>query len=380
MALLSKPSAVMVPMLLGVIDRFMLGRPSRRVARSLLPLLVMAGAIAVVGRLVQPPLKVALIGWAWRPLVAMDSLAFYARKLVMPWDLAVAYGRHPAAARMSGQLLWTWIVPAAGALAAWKWRRGRPWLPAAALIFALAPAPVLGLLPFDYQRISTVADHYVYLALLGPALLIAGVVASTARTGSSRAADCVRRCCCALVAAMLVFLAYDARIQLRYWRTNLEVWEHAVAVAPRCAEAHENLAFAFGDLGGAGDVEREAREFAIAVQLKPEDLRDRDLYAGALMAAGHVNEAIDQMLAVMRLQEQRDAKGAIRPDEDRLTAYRSLGELLLAKRRSAEAAALFRKVLGQVPGDRKARHGLTLCALELPSRERDGAGAPNGTR
>jgi tetratricopeptide (TPR) repeat protein len=232
---------------------------------------------------------------------------------------------------------------------------------------------VLGWIRFDYQRISTVADHYVYLAMSGPALVLCGLItlsrprspeaphihAGLGSTGlaAGRAYGCV-------AAALLAVLAVDSFHQLGYWRTNLAIWQHAVAIAPNCPEAHENLGFAYSDLGPRYAKE-QAREFGIAVKMKPDNVRDRDLLAGALIATGQVDRAIEQMKITMLLQERHDRPGAKLPDE-RLAAYLSLGDLLLAKNRPDEAAQMFRKILRQLPNDPTARQHLELCVFRLP--------------
>ena len=52
--------------------------------------------------------------------------------------LTIAYGHNPVAVRASGELLWTWLIPVTAAIIAFACRRGRPWLPASLLVFALA--------------------------------------------------------------------------------------------------------------------------------------------------------------------------------------------------------------------------------------------------
>lgn len=112
--------------------------------------------------------------------LAGDALAFYATKLVAPWNLCVAYGRMP---RFVIDLPHTPAVAAAAALAlaavfllprlaAWR-------LPT--LLFVVALLPVLGFVPFVFQNQSTVADRYASLALLGPALGVTGLVAAVTR-------------------------------------------------------------------------------------------------------------------------------------------------------------------------------------------------------
>ena len=46
-----------------------------------------------------------------------------------------------------------------------------------ALLWPILLVPVLGLIPFSYQRISTVADHYNYMPLAAVAVTVSYVVA-----------------------------------------------------------------------------------------------------------------------------------------------------------------------------------------------------------
>src|SRR5207248_102963 len=111
---------------------------------------------------------------AWeRPLVAADALAFYLVKLVFPRDLVVAYGRTPDRVLSQPQVYVAWMLPAAVAAMIWLWRPGRRWLGAAALLVLAGLGPTLGLVNFDFQYFSTVADHYLYLPMFGVALGLA---------------------------------------------------------------------------------------------------------------------------------------------------------------------------------------------------------------
>src|SRR3954447_26553564 len=95
----------------------------------------------------------------------------------MIWPVAMApdYARRPEVVmRMAGGA-WPyliWIVPAALTAWAWRGRRARPWALAGLAVFVAGIAPVLGLTPFQFQFTSTVADHYLYLAMFGPAVVL----------------------------------------------------------------------------------------------------------------------------------------------------------------------------------------------------------------
>ncbi len=71
-------------------------------------------------------------------------------------------------------------------LAAWLWyqRTRVPWLVSTAGVFVAGLLPVLGLVPFAFQAYSTVADRYVYIAMLGPALALAWGWRSSSSAGS----------------------------------------------------------------------------------------------------------------------------------------------------------------------------------------------------
>src|SRR5205823_5722669 len=139
-----------------------------KILLSLLPWFAMTIPIALEGRRVQPATIVPDIALWARPLVAADALCFYLWKLIAPASLAADYARTPASIIQSGAIYWTWIAPATVfGLAIW-YRKRWPALLLAVVFFFAAPLPVLGLVKFVYQFFSTVSDHYVYVAMLGP--------------------------------------------------------------------------------------------------------------------------------------------------------------------------------------------------------------------
>src|SRR5207302_490970 len=109
--------------------------------------------------------------------IAGDALAFYLYKFVCPTALTLDYARKPAWMINHVWFYWTWLAPAGAAAAIRLWRPGRRWLGAAALLLLAGLLPVLGLVPFEFQGYSTVADHYMYLAMLGPSLAGAWLLA-----------------------------------------------------------------------------------------------------------------------------------------------------------------------------------------------------------
>ena len=143
--------------------------------------LVLAVLWGLFASQVQPPVPGAFIPPLWaRFLIAGDTVSFYLYKLGVPVWLGPDYGRTPEVMLAQPWLLClTGLVP--WGLAVWLWyKRTRvPWLVAAAGVFVAGLLPNLGLVPFAFQAFSTVADRYMYIALLGPAFALAwGLVQS----------------------------------------------------------------------------------------------------------------------------------------------------------------------------------------------------------
>src|SRR6185312_3258202 len=173
LGMLSKPTGMITPGLALTIDLLILKRPWREVVRSIVPWFLVALPCPIWTRICQPNrLQIDLPLWQ-RPLIATDALTFYLCKIIFPWRLTYDYGRSPWVAFARGWALWTWIVPAAIATAVCLNRKRSTVPSAAAILLVIGVAPVLGLTVFDFELMSTVADHYLYVAMLGPALLTA---------------------------------------------------------------------------------------------------------------------------------------------------------------------------------------------------------------
>jgi tetratricopeptide (TPR) repeat protein len=238
-----------------------------------------------------------------RPLVALDAIAFYIGKLLWPIHLAVDYGRTPMIAEDRGWLWWTWLIPVAiAALLAWRPKRE---LIAAALIFVIAIAPVLGFVPFLFQYYTTVADHYLYLAMLGPALALAWVLARWHQSW-------LRIVC----AAAIVLLAVLSIRQTGIWQNDHTLFAHTMRVNPDSFLARHNPGTALvreGDLtmGTRESLEKfsQARDLYVeAIAIRKKVNRGKDDYYDAhqnlaltLERLGLWEAALDERLTAVRI-------------------------------------------------------------------------------
>jgi Flp pilus assembly protein TadD len=229
LALLTKPTIILLPVILAVIEIVIRRRRLASVAALLGPvLLVGAVPIAIATQQAQPAVGVNP-PVVLRPLIAADALAFYLRQIALPLNLAPDYGRSPHWLMNDGSraLFTTWVIPfTVFAAAAVAWRRTR-WPAVVCAVFVLALAPMLGLVPFDYQRYSTVADRYAYFALVAPAMLVA---AGLARRPS--------RWAFAAAGAAAVTLGATSNALSRNWRDTDRFYEYAASRNPDSFAAH----------------------------------------------------------------------------------------------------------------------------------------------
>ncbi|HEY1628841.1 MAG TPA: tetratricopeptide repeat protein, partial [Tepidisphaeraceae bacterium] len=221
-----------------------------------------------------------------RPLVAMDAIGFYLWKIFWPLKLGVDYGRTPQSVIASHSILWTLpLLVAAVALVCWT--RGIRCLAIGLIIFILALLPVLGLIPFEFQAYSTVADRYVYLGMLGPAIVVVRILSKARSSWIWSAAFLL---CC--IAAALSFR------QARTWHDGMSISNQALLANPRSWASHGYIA--------ALDVEanqpREAIEHAqLAVEMNPQYGKAFDTLGQAyarLNLRGHAAAAYRRAIAI----------------------------------------------------------------------------------
>lgn len=289
LALLSKPSAVAMPAVALVATWALLGRRPRETARLWVGWLALAIPFVLCSRALQlDPVSASATPWPDRPRIAADAIGFYVAKVVAPVSLGVDYGRTPGSVLDSGGWHYPGVAVLFGAFALASCRRV---LVGAALLFAGALAPVLGLVPFGFQEYSTVADRYVYLAMLGPALALAWGVNSrpSARVGAA-------------VACVLLAFGVRSSLQVGVWRDSETLYAHSLAVNPASAWLRNSAAHELMQRGR----EREA------IGLLEEALRQRPDYVDAianlgvaLAKLGRLQEAVPRFREAARLQPGR---------------------------------------------------------------------------
>jgi tetratricopeptide (TPR) repeat protein len=352
-ALLAKPSAVVVPFLLAALGYLLFREPWLKLARELGPWLALALGVALVTGMSQ---DAGLIGFRpslWqRLLVVGDAYFFYLRKLVFPLANAIDYGRTPQAV-LAGK--WVYLLGTVPyLLVALFFRKVREPVPRVAVtLFLLALLPVSGLVSFYFQRISTVADRYLYLAMFGPALGLGWLVA----VRESRLFKLA-------VLSGLILCGAQSIIQVMTWGNFENFYRHNLKVNPGSWFARNNFGTAYE---GLGELEKAEEQYRLAIQINPIYSLPYYNLGSIMMKQGRYHEATDyfrKAVAVagryyLAYYQLGNALAALGNMEEALVAYQrvieinpafpgvytQLGRLYLLSHRNGEAVAAFRQAI-----------------------------------
>ena len=280
LALLAKPSVVGLPLAAMAIDRWLIARSWRTVLTRVAVWVLIAVPIVVAGRIAQRSAFVERVDPPRRLLVAGDAAGFYLTKLVAPFSLGIDYARTPQAVFADGGTAATnFTVAAVAAALLVAQRRRRPWLAVGGLIFLAGIAPVLGLVPFDFQTFSTVADRYVYAGMFGPALVVAFVFSEAA----------ARRLKIAVGAIIVVALAGLTFAQACAWRSDASLVAQSLSANPSSPVAdYIGGVVAHAAAEAATKPTERAEQIQSAFEHYNQALRVRPRYARAWLALANL--------------------------------------------------------------------------------------------
>ena len=282
-----------------------------------------------------------------RILIASRAVWFYLGKLIWPSNLTFIYPRWNIA---PGKALdYIWLVAGAGLCAVIYFVRryvGRG-VEVAAAFFVATLSPVIGFIMLFTFRYTFVADHYQYLASIGPIALASAGVASLAGVfkGSRQLILCIALC-------VIVTLAGLTWRQSAMYGDIETLWRTTLLRNPDCWMAYNNLG---KTLYQANRMPEAMDMFKRALQINPDNDAAYYNVGNALVQRGRTSEAIDQY------------KQALRINPDFAKAHNNLGNALLLLGRTSEAIDQYEQALRIKPNFAEA-HGNLGAALAQAGR------------
>ena len=327
-AMLSKPSSVIICLLIAAIGYWHSGRSMKQISMDAAPFIPFGVVVICATALVQgPPLHQVIAIWQ-RPFVAGDAVSFYLWKLVAPFNFTIDYGRTPTWVMGHWWAYVEWLIPALLACLAYAARRLAPYVGFGLCVVLVGLLPVLGLAPFVFQSFSTTADRYMYLPMAGIATIAAHAIAAVPSKWKPALIPACLTCviCCS-------FASYH---QAQYWRDSGTLFAHAVTVNPRSAVAQDGLGQILDQQNNLGEAKIHLLS---AVELAPGSALYRDTLGGVCLELGETREAEDQFRAGIALNPRSEKN------------HRDLGTALLADREYASGVEELTTALQLNPSD-----------------------------
>lgn len=287
LAMLSKGSVAILPLVLLLIIWWQRGRISKSDLWQTAPFFTVAIVLTIVNIWFQThgaDTAIRSVTFAQRLAGAGAAVWFYLFKAILPLNLVFVY---PQWNIDTANPLW-WL-PFAAAVAvtiilihAASFSKN-PWprnLLFAWGFFNVALLPALGFIDVGYMRYSLVADHYQHIALIG----MLAFVAAAGTYWYHHAPQSAKAMLAIIAIAVVASLAFLTAQQSRLYANSLTLYEYTLQKNPASWLTQTNLSV---DLCYA-DRPQEARDYALeAVRLKPD-------YADAHCALGVALAKLDQ--------------------------------------------------------------------------------------
>jgi tetratricopeptide (TPR) repeat protein len=346
LALMSKPMAITLPVVLLLMDHWPLRRTQqggwRKLVREKIPLFASALLIIVVTAIGNSGKAISfdILPLRWRIASAFGGYLGYMERFVWPRGLAFFYPhRLPA----TGVLVLSGLAVVLSSAFAIRSFRRRPYAFVGWWWFVIMLGPVIGLMQVGGQHM---ADRFTYLPLIGLSIAVVWLISGWLETRPKARTACAA----AAVAAVLVLGALTWR-QTGYWSDKFSLYRRVLAVT----ENNERMWFFYGKaLAKEGRNEEAAKAFQEAIRLEPGRGDDHEELGLLFMRQGKSTEALREFREVIRLEPEN------------VGAMKYLGLTLIQAGQAAEATEYLQRAFRLAPHDGEVRQLLMLANTMNP--------------
>ena len=242
-ALLSKATAVMIPVILLLIDNSH-GKLSKQSVKQKWALLTLATTFGLLGLLGKTGGDLSLS--LWERIVLMPAqLMFALRLIVWPFRYAVLHPAPLPIELFTSMYGGSFVVVIVFALLLWMMRRRFPLLILGSAIAFLTLFPGL-LSPIHANTVTLVTEHYLYFPMIGLSIALIGLasrsqILPTGQVGMNRKSQIVLF----VIFALLVPLSLRTFRQVAVWHDTVSLFESVQKSYPRSAPVLTNLGAAY---------------------------------------------------------------------------------------------------------------------------------------
>lgn len=308
LALMSKPMAVSLPIVLLILDWY----PFKRITSfktfmsavvEKLPFIALSLFSSVVTILAQKAddaiLSVEAVPLSIRTIIAVRSLVFYLWKMALPFNLVPFY-LYPSPKGVSlfsaYYLLAILLVVGISVFSLVIVKKQKLWLSVWGY-YVVTLLPVIGIVQVGAQAM---ADRYSYLPSIGPFLIAGLAVAWVFGDPNAPTKREHRFNFFSTFAVLLLFtsMAYMTISQIRIWKNSIDLWNHVITKEPRVYFAYNNRGIV---LYGLGRIDEAIEDYQKALSLNPMHGKSHYNLGLALFEKGFVDAAIGEYETAIKL-------------------------------------------------------------------------------
>ncbi len=259
LGMLSKPSVVVIPAFAFLIYFLYFKENLWHSLKKIIPFIIATIPFVLILRFVQPASYHTEIAPLWsRFFIWMDTINFYFLKTLIPYPLVVTYTRTFQTLISKFLFYLEWVIPVLLVFFAVKLYKKNSFILLSLIIFIVGFMPVFGLVSFNFQKWSNVADRYMYFSLFGIALVV-GWLLSTYKT---------QKVWVPTICLILCFTILTGFVQIPVWKNSLSLWTHALNYGKPNTFAYNNRGAAYNKLQ---QYDKAIIDFNRALEINPQD-------------------------------------------------------------------------------------------------------------
>lgn len=280
----SKPSAIVLPMLLFIIDYFENRKIKFQTIIEKVPFFLVTLAFAwLTFHFRKDDASIAQLQDAYsvgqKILISLFSAGYYVFHFIFPFRLTPAYGI-PNLERDSfpGEIYPAIITLSLLLIFAIKPGPYRRYFLFALAFYLISLSPVLQIIPFGRDL---VADRYTYMPMIGLCLLAGVLIKELIQSYKNKFTTII-------VFAFLI-LAYLSHSMTEIWKNDVTLFEYAISKRPENFFSYYFLGSYYTD---AGDAKKAMEYFDVSLKLKPDYVDTYINRAKAISQSGNLDLAL----------------------------------------------------------------------------------------
>ncbi len=301
LAMFSKPTAVILPFIILSLEVFIFKNPIKSVF-NLLPWMITSIAVIILAKnLMPPPTEKEYLLWHLRPVLALDTMFFYLKKIMWPSEFIHDYGRTITVASSNFIVFYFSTAFVAILLYAQTKIIGAKLLIAFLITFFISILPYSGIIPFEFQRLSTVADRYAYFGVFVFCLFLCIVLKKLKMS---------RQALISFAIILTAFFTFKTITQLKVWENDITLGEHTLKYNFLSTSSYINIGI---KKASNGFFDEAITNYHNAIKIDPDAELAYFNMGIALAAKGNIQEAFLQVdkLRAIKPQKAETLKEAI---------------------------------------------------------------------